>query len=107
MISRKSSMLRPPGTAQAEAVEDRNDRMLLSATKWAGEHRAPDSPLSRPKMPMRPVFRVIVPPGKYVLGDPCYSVPEDQWDELPASSRDFTLPIGRIDEHQVLAFSTM
>jgi hypothetical protein len=21
-----------------------------------------------------------VPPGKYVLGDPCYSVPEDQWE---------------------------
>ena len=80
MISRTSSMLRQPSTTQAEAAEDRNDRMLLSATKWAGEHRAPDCPLSAPKMPMRPVFRVIVPPGEYVLGDPCYSVPEDQWE---------------------------
>ena len=80
MISRTSSMLRQPSTTQAEAAEDRNDRMLLSATKWAGERRAPDSPLSKPTMPMRPVFRVIVPPSEYVLGDPCYSVPEDQWE---------------------------
>jgi hypothetical protein len=58
-------------------------------------------------MPMRPVFRVIVPPGEYVLGDPCYSVPADQWDELLASSRGFALPIGDIEEHQVLAFFTM
>src|SRR4051794_14969669 len=107
MASRTSSMLRQPSTAQAEAAEDKNDRMLLSATKWAGEHRAPDSPLSRPKMPMRSVFRIIVPPGEYVLGDPVYSVPEDQWDELLASSRGFTLPIGRIEGHQVLAFFTM
>jgi hypothetical protein len=58
-------------------------------------------------MPMRPVFRVIVPPGEYVLGDPCYSVPADQWDELLASSRGFALPIGSIEGHQMLAFFTM
>jgi len=53
---------------------------------------------------------VTVPPGKYWLGDPCYSVPENLWMPLLNSCEIFELPIGRVtkdgQEYQVLAFGT-
>lgn len=47
-----------------------------------------------------------VPAGAYFLGDPCYAVPGELWDELLASCDFFNAPIGSVKSHQVLAFST-
>jgi len=52
------------------------------------------------------VVTVIVPPGKYVLGDPCYVVPKEDWDDLLASCDYFNHPVGLVHGFQVLAFST-
>lgn len=57
---------------------------------------------------------VIVPAGKYVLGDPCYAVPEDKWMELLESCNYFENPIGTFSQytrgdthnHYIVAFST-
>ena len=51
-------------------------------------------------------IKVIVPPGKYVLGDPCYVVPDADWQALLESCDYFNLPVGTINGWQVLAFST-
>lgn len=51
-------------------------------------------------------FTVQVPTGRYVLGDPCYSVPNECWDELLASCEYFNEPIGTVNGIKVLAFST-
>lgn len=39
---------------------------------------------------------VVVPAGQYVLGDPCYAVPDDKWDELLESCNYFENPVGCI-----------
>jgi hypothetical protein len=39
---------------------------------------------------------VVVPAGNYVLGDPCYAVPDDKWDELLESCNYFENPVGYI-----------
>ena len=57
---------------------------------------------------------VEVPAGRYILGDPCYAVPEDKWMELLESCNYFENPIGtfsqytRGDTHNyyIVAFST-
>lgn len=53
---------------------------------------------------------VEVPAGKYILGDPCYVVPEDKWMELLESCNYFENPIGNFfqdnDYHHIVAFST-
>jgi hypothetical protein len=56
---------------------------------------------------------VVVPAGKYVLGDPCYAVPDENWDELLESCNYFENPVGYIrldDLHMnktfILAFPT-
>ena len=49
---------------------------------------------------------VVVPPGKYFLGDPCYAVPDDLWDELLESNAYFEIPVGKAGGHDVLGFST-
>jgi hypothetical protein len=54
---------------------------------------------------------VIVPIGQYVLGDPCYAVPYEDWDDLLASCNYYQNPIGYVARgftHKipVLAFST-
>lgn len=50
---------------------------------------------------------VVMPAGAYVLGDPCYSVPNYRWDELMTATDCFrALPIGRLGGHDILAFST-
>lgn len=52
--------------------------------------------------------KVLVPAGKYYLGDPCYSVPDDEWDSLLGSCNYFldsavgTCPNGL----KVLSFGT-
>jgi len=55
-------------------------------------------------------YTVTVPPGRYWLGDPCYSVPNDLWGPLLDSCETFNLPIGTVtkdgQEYQVLAFGT-
>lgn len=55
-------------------------------------------------------YTVKVPPGKYWLGDPCYSVPNDLWMPLLNSCEIFEKPIGTVtkdgQEYQVLAFGT-
>jgi len=56
---------------------------------------------------------VVVPAGKYVLGDPCYAVPDENWDELLESCNYFENPVGyiRLDDFPmnktfILAFPT-
>ena len=39
---------------------------------------------------------VEVPAGKYILGDPCYAVPDSEWMELLESCEFFNSPIGTI-----------
>jgi hypothetical protein len=39
---------------------------------------------------------VVVPAGQYVLGDPCYAVPDENWDELLESCNYFENPVGYI-----------
>jgi len=55
-------------------------------------------------------YTVKVPAGKYWLGDPCYSVPENLWSPLLDSCEIFNLPIGKVtkngQEYEVLAFGT-
>jgi hypothetical protein len=51
-------------------------------------------------------IRVEVAAGKYVLGDPCYVVPDLDWQDLLKSCEYFEQPIGEIHGHQVLGFST-
>jgi len=54
---------------------------------------------------------VEVPAGHYILGDPCYVVPDSDWDSLLQSCNYFENPIGYvkdgIQEFPVLAFSTL
>jgi len=52
-------------------------------------------------------LHVVVPAGKYVLGDPCYSVPDEDWETLLHSCDYFNKPIGTVGDVQVLAFQTM
>lgn len=50
---------------------------------------------------------VMVPKGKYFLGDPCYAVPDRHWMNLLTSCDFFRdTPIGEVDGHKVLGFST-
>ena len=53
---------------------------------------------------------VEVPAGRYILGDPCYAVPEDKWMELLESCNYFENPIGTFskgtDNHYIVAFGT-
>lgn len=53
---------------------------------------------------------VIVPEGSYVIGDPCYAVPDKDWDDLLLSCNYFENPIGYVKDglqkFSVLAFST-
>ena len=73
------------------------------------------------QMTARPTgWTVTVPPGTYWVGDPCYAVPDDQWQPLLDSCCYFGLdpaevdhdaghpsPIGTLpDGHQILAFGT-
>ncbi len=39
---------------------------------------------------------VIVPPGRYILGDPCYSISGDHWDELLETCDYFEQPVGHV-----------
>ncbi len=53
---------------------------------------------------------VVVPAGQYAIGDPCYAVPDQDWDELLLSCNYFQNPIGHVKDGMqkffVLAFST-
>ena len=53
---------------------------------------------------------VMVPAGQYVIGDPCYAVPDDDWLPLLESCDYFKSPIGYvkdgIQKFAVLAFGT-
>lgn len=54
---------------------------------------------------------VEVPAGQYILGDPCYAVPDSEWMELLESCDYFDNPIGKITRHdksyyRIVAFST-
>jgi hypothetical protein len=49
---------------------------------------------------------VTVPPGVYLLADPCYAVPADLWEDLLDSCNYFETPVGRVQGQQVLAFPT-
>ena len=53
---------------------------------------------------------VLVPEGSYVIGDPCYAVPDKDWDGLLQSCNYFESPIGYVKDgvqkFSVLAFGT-
>lgn len=49
---------------------------------------------------------VYVPAGKYVIGDPCYTVPDDDWIKLLESCEYFNRPVGISGGYEVLAFPT-
>lgn len=49
---------------------------------------------------------VVVPAGKYVLGDPCYVVPDKDWGDLLASCNYFNQPVGSVGDFKVLSFGT-
>ena len=53
---------------------------------------------------------VVVPAGIYVIGDPCYAVPDKDWDALLQSCNYFESPIGYVKDgvqkFPVLAFGT-
>jgi hypothetical protein len=53
---------------------------------------------------------VVVPEGSYVIGDPCYAVPDKDWDGLLQSCNYFESPIGYVKDgvqkFPVLAFGT-
>lgn len=51
-------------------------------------------------------LRVVVPPGKYLLGDPCYSFPPNYWMDLLVNSDFFSRPVGHAAGVDVLAFRT-
>lgn len=55
-------------------------------------------------------MRLIVPAGTYFLGDPCYAVPDDYWNEVLNSSDHFSSPEADIEvegkKFTVYAFST-
>lgn len=50
---------------------------------------------------------VYVPAGTYVLGDPCYTVPDEDWDKLLQSCDYFKRPVGISGGFEVLAFPTL
>ena len=49
---------------------------------------------------------VVVPKGAYILGDPCYVVPNGDWGALLASCNIFNEPVGSVGDFKVLAFGT-
>ena len=54
---------------------------------------------------------VVVSAGRYILGDPCYAIPDSEWMELLESCDYFENPIGKITRHDksyyhIVAFST-
>ena len=49
---------------------------------------------------------VVVPKGAYILGDPCYVVPDKDWGDLLASCNYFNEPVGSVGDFKVLAFGT-
>lgn len=50
---------------------------------------------------------VIIPAGKYYLGDPCYSVPDSEWMDLGATCDWFENPVGTLrDGTKIYAMST-
>ena len=50
---------------------------------------------------------VEVPAGKYILGDPCYAVPDSEWMELLESCEFFNSPIGTIRRRGIAARLTI
>ena len=55
---------------------------------------------------------ITLPAGRYIIGDPCYSVPDDQWDDLLDKTECFESPEGSFkseetgEEVRVVAFGT-
>lgn len=50
---------------------------------------------------------VEVPAGEFFLGDPCYAIPQGLWALLLNGNGCFsTSPVGRVNDHDVLGFST-
>jgi hypothetical protein len=49
---------------------------------------------------------VVVPKGAYILGDPCYVVPDADWGALLQSCNYFNEPVGKVGDFEVLAFGT-
>jgi hypothetical protein len=54
---------------------------------------------------------VTLPPGTYVIGDPCYQLNDEQWEEVLYESDDFESPIGVFNRQNggkgfAIAFST-
>ena len=55
---------------------------------------------------------ITLPAGRYIIGDPCYSIPNEQWDEILQQTDCFESPEGSFkseetgEEIHVVAFGT-
>ena len=50
---------------------------------------------------------VLVPPGKYFLGDPCYAgIPNEDWQTMGEETNYFNIPVGHVQGLPVLGFHT-
>lgn len=50
---------------------------------------------------------VTVPAGTYILGDPCYSIPEDEWDDILTETNYFNDSYGNLSDGRFfLGFGT-
>lgn len=51
-------------------------------------------------------LKVAIPAGKYILGDPCYTIRDEHWMPLLNDSNFFESPTGTVAGTQVIAFGT-
>jgi hypothetical protein len=52
-------------------------------------------------------MKITVPAGKYFLGDPCYAVPDELWDDLLNDAKYFQKKAtGKVAGHRVVSFNT-
>ena len=53
---------------------------------------------------------VLVPAGTYILGDPCYAIPDNKWDEAITTTDCFHTPVGFVTvdgiKYPIMGFAT-
>lgn len=60
----------------------------------------------RERMIIHSETKVTVPAGVYVLGDPCYSMDRDGWNQVIETTKMFTLPVAQVSGCDILMFPT-
>jgi len=51
-------------------------------------------------------MKVTMPPGVYILGDPCYVIPENMWDDFCESTKGYNYKRLEHEGHTAMAFGT-